>query len=125
MLQRTIEAIRTGELDKAVDVELRGVDLCWYAYNFDKDTYDFYVDQVLGNNAVETWAKGKVNSIADLWQTARDLQKKRTTGEGDLEQIISQLERELKIQRRELKDKMETEVSILKDLTSMMNELVD
>lgn len=125
MLQRTIESIRAGELDKAVDVELRGVDLCWYAYNFDKDTYDFYVDQVLGNNPVETWAKGKVNSIADLWQTARDLQKKRTTGEGDLEQIISQLERELKKQRRELKDKMETEVSILKDLTSMMNELVD
>lgn len=120
--ERAIAAIKAGDLDTALDTELRGVDLCWYAYNFDRETYDFFVDQVLGENAVETWAKGKVETIADMWQVARDLQSARADGKKELAPQIAKLEEELGKQREELKRKMAKEASLLTDLTAMMKD---
>lgn len=34
------------------------VDLNWYAYSFDKETCDFFVDQVLGEDARNSWGAG-------------------------------------------------------------------
>lgn len=54
-LMMTIESLKSGNINKAIENDLRYVDLCWYGYNFDKATYDIVVDQVIGTSAPFTW----------------------------------------------------------------------
>lgn len=118
-LERAIADIKAGDLDKAVDEDLRAVDLTWYAYSFDRETYQYNVDHVIGDVAVETWAKGKVNTIADTYDVARQLMKLRSEN-GDASACIPKLESELAIQREEVKEKMAIEVKLLNELCEMM-----
>ena len=123
-LTAAIENLKSGNIEKAMDEDLRGVDLCWYGYHFDKHVYDILVDQVIGETAPFTWAKGKVTTIADMWDIGRELQKLRNEGVTNYTQVISKLEKEIEVQKNELKEKFATEIDILEKLICMMEDCI-
>lgn len=67
-------------------------------------------------------ASGKLTTIADMWAIGRELQQFRSNGASDYSDVISKLEKELTIQKAELKTKINTEITILKELICMMEE---
>ena len=103
---------------------MRYVDLCWYGYHFDRATYDLLVDQVIGDSVPFTWAKGKVTTIADMYDIGRDLQKLRDGGSDNCNDVIAKLERELAVQRSELKTNIAAEISIVEELIDMMKACI-
>lgn len=123
-LTAAIASIKSGNIAKAMDEDLRYVDLCWYGYHFDRATYDLLVDQVIGDSVPFTWAKGKVTTIADMYDIGRDLQKLRDGGTTDCSEVISKLERELAVQRSELKTNIAAEISIVEELIDMMKACI-
>lgn len=122
LLEAVLADLEAGDLDKAINEDLRGVDLCWYAYNFDRETYDFFVDQVIGDSMVDTWAVGKVNTITDLYDTCRVLLKARAEGTPVPECAVAKLSEELEKQREELLAKQEREAALLEEMTVLMED---
>ena len=123
-LTAAIASIKSGNIAKAMDEDLRYVDLCWYGYHFDRATYDLLVDQVIGDSVPFTWAKGKVTTIADMYDIGRDLQKLRDGGSDNCNDVIAKLERELAVQKTELKTKIADEIAILEELIDMMKACI-
>lgn len=122
-LQGAIDALKGGDVAKALDEYLYGVDMNWYAYEFDKETYDFFVDQVLGPNAHNSWGTGYLYSEADLWQVINDLKPLYEEKDADVSAQIEVLEKELEYQKAEYAKVVDNEIATLKSITEKMNEL--
>ena len=123
-LRDAIEDIKAGNYRKALDEDLYTMDLSKYGYRFDRKTYDFVVDQVIGENHVITWADGKVGSIADVYDVNRALMKLAETGEGDVGAILAKYEEECGKQQEELARKLAGEERLIRELTEMMRECI-
>ena len=100
--------------------DLKKVDLCWYAYYFDKSTYQELVNQVLGEHTVDSWGSGKVTSIVDLFDTCKLLTDCAAGKEVDKKNLSAQLKAELQRQEKELYQKIAIEISILERIAEMM-----
>ena len=95
----------------------------WYAYSFDKQTYDFYVDQVLGDDAENSWGTGYLKSNADLWQVIQDLKAVYDVEKPNVDAQIKALEKELDVQKKDLAKVVKKEISTLEDVTATMKQL--
>ena len=123
MLEEAINALKKGDVATALDEYLYKIDLNWYAYNFDKQTYDFYVDQVLGDDAENSWGTGYLKSNADLWQVIQDLKAVYDVEKPDVDAQIKALEKELDVQKKDLAKVVKKEISTLEDVTATMKQL--
>ncbi|MBR1757918.1 MAG: M28 family peptidase [Lachnospiraceae bacterium] len=120
-MKGAIAAVDRGDYLAAVD-EMRGVDLSKYGFYFDRQTYDFVVDQVIGENHVDTWANDKVGSIADVYDVNRDLAALANGEARDVAAVRAKLEEELAHQKVELSEKLERECKLIAELTQMMKD---
>ncbi|MBR0152563.1 MAG: M28 family peptidase [Lachnospiraceae bacterium] len=119
MMREALAALASGDYQKAADA-MFGVDLCKYGRHFDRQTYDFVVDQVLGEDHVDTWANDKVGSIADVYDVNRDIVA-LANGEGrNVLAICAKLDAELAKQREELREKLGREEKLIRELAQMM-----
>ena len=123
MLEEAINALKKGDVATALDEYLYKIDLNWYAYNFDKQTYDFYVDQVLGDDAENSWGTGYLKSNADLWQVIQDLKAVYDVEKPNVDAQIKALEKELDVQKKDLAKVVKKEISTLEDVTATMKQL--
>jgi len=105
---------------EAARQDLRSVDLCWYAYHFDRETYNYFVDQVIGENAPDTWALGKVGSIGDYYDVARAIAKAAAEGTPVPAWVAEKIRSELEEQKAEAADMIRRETKIVTALASMM-----
>jgi hypothetical protein len=103
-LKAAIKLLEEGDAAKALEDELWKVDLCWYAYDFDKETVDYFAQQVLGKDAKNSWGAGYITDCADLHGTIRSLQSKQEDKDPDLTAEIAALKAELEKQQKALDD---------------------
>ena len=120
MISRAIQAVKAEDYAAAVE-EMRGVDLSKYGFYFDRQTYDFVVDQVLGENHVDTWANDKVGSIADVYDVNRALVRLAEGSGGGKDAVLGKLTEELGKQKEELACKLAREEKLIRELTQMMD----
>ena len=59
-----------------------------------------------------------------MWDIGRELQKLRNEGATNYTQVISKLEKEIEVQKNELKEKFATEIDILEKLICMMEDCI-
>ncbi len=122
-LEKTIAYLKQGDVKTAVDEELYKVDMGWYAYAFDEETFDFFVDQVLGPDAKNSWGTGYVKSHADIWQVIQDLNAMYDEESPDASAQIAVLEKELETQKADLNAVVTAEIQALNNITETMTSL--
>ncbi|MDR1536691.1 MAG: S-layer homology domain-containing protein [Clostridiales bacterium] len=122
-LKEAVAALAEGDAATAVDDLLWQVDLNWYAYDFDRETYDYFVEQVLGPNAKNSWGTGYLQSNADLFDVIRSLMDKYGDEAADLSGEIAALKAELAKQEADLDAVCQKEILDLKAISAMMEDL--
>ncbi|MGL4791805.1 MAG: M20/M25/M40 family metallo-hydrolase, partial [Anaerotignaceae bacterium] len=71
-----LEALNAGNGQLAYDDYIYGVDYNWYAYDFDRETFNYNVSRVR-DNAVGTWGEGLLdNPNEDLFDVIKSLASK-------------------------------------------------
>ncbi|MDO4545301.1 MAG: M28 family peptidase [Bacillota bacterium] len=124
-LEAAIKALEEGDVPTALDENIYAVDLNWYAYAFDKETYDYYVNQVLGPNAENSWGEGYLESNADLWEVVQSLKAKYDEKNPDVSGEIEILKAELEVQKADLASVIAKEIETLERITTTMNTLAE
>lgn len=103
-LSAAIKAIEKGKAQKALDDYLFAVDNNWYAYDFDKETYQYFTDYVMNQPADRLmWGAGRVMGHEDLYDVISALQEKSKKPKANLD-----------AETKELQKALENEVSLLK-----------
>ena len=75
-LSDAVEALKKGDAETAVRDYLSKVDLNGYALWFDNETYDYFVDQALAPDALNSWGTGFINDNTDLYGVMRAIKTK-------------------------------------------------
>lgn len=120
-LAKAIKYLDSGEAEKALEDEIAGIDLNWYAFSFDKKTYDFFVDQVIGKDARNSWGTG-INDNVDLWKVIRSLKEKTSKGITDFKDEADVLEKEMINQQNMLSKIVDREIKDIDEITEMIKQ---
>ena len=119
-LEGAIAELEGGNIQGAIEW-LWAVDLGWYASFFDEETFDYYVNQVLGPDAENSWGEGKLTSHAkDLWDIINSLQVKSAEENTDVSAEIQQLKDELETEKSDLHEIVTEEIKDIKAITKLM-----
>jgi Iap family predicted aminopeptidase len=108
-----------------LDELLWRIDLNWYAYSFDRETYDYFVNQVLGADAKNAWGSGYLKNHADLFDVIRSLMDKSEAETADFSVEIAALKAELARQEADLEAVYEKEISDVTAIAAMMEALAE
>ena len=107
--------------DYAYDECLSGVDYNWYAYEFEKEAFDFQSKRIR-DNAVGTWGEGLIlNPGENLYDVIAFLKENYGNENTDYTEVISVLEKALDNQKNYLNTAVENENVFLKNITEKMN----
>lgn len=121
-LSASIEALENGDCEAPLNEYLYLVDNNWYAYDWSRDTYDYFTDYVLNQPDERLmWGAGRVWGHVDLFDVINSLQEK---GEGDdfsseLEVLRSALESETAA----LEDQVQHELDSLEGLSALLEKM--
>lgn len=100
-LTLSIEALNNGEIGKALDEYLWMIDNNWYAYDWDREVYDYFTDYVLDQPADRLmWGAGRVVGHVDLFDPINSLIAKRDEPNADVSKEIEVLKLELENQQK-------------------------
>ncbi|MFJ7973125.1 M28 family peptidase [Psychrobacillus sp. NPDC096389] len=123
-LALSIDALNEGDIATALDEHLWAIDNNWYAYDFDKEVFDYFTDYVLEAPKEKLmWGAGRIVGHEDLFDTISSLKEKREQTEADVTVELETLNTMLERQKELLKTTVADEVSSVKELGSMLNEL--
>ena len=69
-LALSIDALNKGDIATAIDEYLWAIDNNWYAYDFDKEVFDYFTDYVLEAPKEKLmWGAGRIVGHEDLFDT--------------------------------------------------------
>lgn len=120
----SIEALETGDIATPVDEYLWMIDNNWYAYSFDKETYNYFTDYVLNQPAERLmWGAGRVVAHEDLYDTINSLLGKYEETNADVSEEITVLSEALARQKELLKTSVEQQTKAVKTLAEMLSEI--
>lgn len=122
LLEGAISKLQNGNIEAAINEDLRNVDLTWYMCHFDKETCDYLRNQVLKPSAV-TWGTGLVETEAGLWDVVRALMKKKNCGNVELSDEIVVLKEKLEEQKLLLDKKIDKIIISLEQIIEKMKGL--
>ena len=122
-LEDAISALKDGNGDYAYDECLSGVDYNRYAYEFEKEAFDFQTKR-MRDNAVGTWGEGLIlNPGENLYDVIAFLKENYGNENTDYTDVISTLEKAPENQKNYLNTAVEKEKTFLKSITEKMNEI--
>lgn len=114
-LNGALEALAAGDIATALDEHLYSIDNNWYAYNFSKDTYRFFTDQVLTqSDDINQWGAGRVVGHLDLYDLISSLKSKEAGQDCSAE--IGILEVALDQQLELLKETVEQQIKAINEM---------
>lgn len=91
-INKSLESLEKGDVKTALDNDLFLVDNNWYAYSFDRETFDFFTNQVLGQPADRlSWGHARVVGHEDLYDVINSLQDKYDATEPKVSSEIAAL----------------------------------
>ena len=121
-LSASIEALENGDCETPLNEYLYLVDNNWYAYDWSRDTYDYFTDYVLNQPDERLmWGAGRVWGHVDLFDVINSLQEK-SEGEdfsSELEVLRSALESETSA----LADQVQHELDALEGLSALLEKM--
>ncbi|MGE8080253.1 M28 family peptidase [Peribacillus loiseleuriae] len=125
-LSRALGALQSGDVNAALDDDLLLVDNNWYAYHFDRETFDFFTNQVKNQGADRlSWGNGKIIGHEDLYDVINSLQSKSDTKDPKVDAEIQALKNAEENQKALLKQTIDKEVSDVQALEEKLNAIVE
>lgn len=123
-LEGAAEALKQGDSAAALDEYLYLVDNNWYAYDWSRETFEYFTDYVLNQNADRLmWGAGRVQGHEDLFDVIRSLQEKYGDSSADYTAELARLDQAIETQRTMLNEQVEHEVSALEALTAQLMQI--
>lgn len=122
-LQNAITALENGEASIALDEYLWNIDNNWYAYDFSKETYNYFTDYVLKQGEEQLmWGTGRVQGHIDLYNVIQSLQNKED--HQDYSEEIQILKDALKSEKELLQKEINLELEGLDTLSNQLNAMI-
>ena len=122
-LEEAISALKEGNVDYAYDECLSSVDYNRYAYEFEKEAFDFQTKR-MRDNAIGTQGEGLIlNPGENLYDVIAFLKENYGNENTDYTKVISTLEKAQENQKNYLNTAVEKENTFLKSITEKMNEI--
>ncbi len=122
-LTSAIDALNNGDINAALDEYLWQVDNNWYAYDWDREVYDYFTDYVLEQPADRLmWGAGRVVGHVDLYDPINSLQAKAAQENADVSEEIAILQSALENQQQLLGTLVEDEVKAVQNIGEMLNQ---
>ena len=123
-LEGAAEALKQGDSAAALDEYLYLVDNNWYAYDWSRETFEYFTDYVLNQSADRLmWGAGRVQGHEDLFDVIRSLQEKYGDSSADYTAEFARLDQAIETQRTMLNEQVEHEVSALEALTAQLMQI--
>ena len=123
-LEGAAEALKQGDSAAALDEYLYLVDNNWYAYDWSRETFEYFTDYVLNQSADRLmWGAGRVQGHEDLFDVIRTLQEKYGDSSADYTAELARLDQAIETQRTMLNEQVEHEVSALEALTAQLMQI--
>src|SRR5699024_3595622 len=98
-IEKAIEALKKEDAQLALDEYLWAIDNNWYAYDFDKDVFDYYTDYALDQPEDRlAWGAGRIVGHEDLFDVIHSLKNKKAAGNNNFDSEIEILEKAVKNQ---------------------------
>jgi len=124
MIAAAAEALKKGNAGSAVNDCLSEVDIAGYARYFDRETYDYFVNQVIGPDAVNSWGSGYIGDNVDLYNVIQAIiTKSKAPGRADYSAELEALDIELIKQQKMLRDTIGQMTKDVISITKMMDSL--
>ena len=122
-LQAAVEALENGEVSTALDEYLWAIDNNWYAYDFSKETFDYFTDYVLNQPSDRLmWGDGRVQGHNDLYDLIHSLYEKEDGD--DVKQEIAVLQACIDSEYRLLQQQVDLECEGLDALSSALTKMI-
>lgn len=123
-LEGAAEALKQGDSAAALDEYLYLVDNNWYAYDWSRETFEYFTDYVLNQSADRLmWGAGRVQGHEDLFDVIRSLQEKYGDSSADYTAELARLDQAIETQRTMLNEQVEHEVNALEALTAQLMQI--
>ena len=123
-LRGAIEALEAGDSAAAVDEYLWAVDNNWYAYDWSKETFNYFTNYVLYQSADRLmWGAGRVQGHEDLFDVIRSLLDKYGDTSADYTAELASLEEAVANQTSMLAQQVIHEVKSLQELTAQLTAI--
>ena len=123
-LNAAVEALEAGDSAAAVDEYLYAVDNNWYAYDWSRETFDYFTNYVLNQSADRLmWGAGRVQGHEDLFDVIRSLLTKYGDTAADYTEELARLEKAIETQTAMLAQQVDHEVTSLTELTAQLTAI--
>ena len=119
-----MEALRAGDAQSALDEYLYMVDNNWYAYDWSRETFDYFTGYVLNQPAERLmWGAGRVQGHVDLFDVINSLQTKVEAGNADFAAELETLSAAQATEQARLTEQDAHEVESLRNLTEQLTAM--
>ena len=123
-LNAAVKALEAGNSAAAVDEYLYAVDNNWYAYDWSRETFDYFTNYVLNQSADRLmWGAGRVQGHEDLFDVIRSLLGKYGDTAADYTEELARLEAAVETQTAMLAQQVDHEVTSLTELTAQLTAI--
>ncbi|WRS27237.1 M28 family peptidase [Oscillospiraceae bacterium MB08-C2-2] len=121
-LDATIAALESGDATTPLDEYLYLVDNNWYAYDWSRQTYNYFTDYALNQPADRLmWGAGRLQGHVDLFDLIRSLMEK---GDGaDYTRELETLKAARSSESENLVQQVSQELAALEGLTARLSEM--
>lgn len=124
-LDAAVECLQNGDAVTPLDEYLYLVDNNWYAYDWSRDTFDYFTNYVLDQPADRLmWGAGRVQGHVDLFDVINSLQEKAENGSTDFTQELATLTQAQSDENARLVEQVTHEVESLTGLTEQLTAMV-
>lgn len=117
-LKGAVEALECGASASAIDEYLYAADNNWCAYDWSRDTFDYFANYVLNQSADRLmWGAGRVQGHEYLYDVIRPLLEKYGDPSADFTRERARLEGAVNNQMTMLEEQVDHEVQALEELS--------
>lgn len=123
-LNGAVEALERGDSATAIDEYLYAVDNNWYAYDWSRETFDYFTNYVLNQSDDRLmWGAGRVQGHEDLYDVIRSLLDKYGDTSADYTAELARLNDAVNNQTAMLAEQVDHEVQALAELTAQLQAI--
>lgn len=123
-LNGAVEALENGDSATAIDEYLYAVDNNWYAYDWSRETFDYFTNYVLNQSDDRLmWGAGRVQGHEDLFDVIRSLLDKYGDTSADYTAELARLNEAVENQTAMLAGQVDQEVQALAELTVQLTAI--
>ena len=123
-LNGAVEALERGDSATAIDEYLYAVDNNWYAYDWSRETFDYFTNYVLNQSDDRLmWGAGRVQGHEDLYDVIRSLLDKYGDTSADYTAELARLNDAVNNQTAMLAEQVDHEVQALAELTAQLQTI--